>query len=70
MANKNKVKVLGLKWDTMTDELYCNFTNIKLHKDEKVTKRNILSWMNQIFDPIGIYLPITLTPKLLLQELK
>ncbi|GFX75870.1 uncharacterized protein TNCV_2238421 [Trichonephila clavipes] len=38
------------------------------NKDEQITKRKILSLAHQLFDPIGFTCPITLIPKLILQE--
>ncbi|GBL73826.1 hypothetical protein AVEN_185808-1 [Araneus ventricosus] len=38
------------------------------NEDEPITKMKILSVAHQLFDPIGFTCPITLIPKLLLQE--
>lgn len=65
-ANKNS-KTLGLMWSCETD----NFTfdiDLKL-KSTKVTKRSILSETAQIFDPLGLLSPCTITPKIILQHL-
>lgn len=69
-SNNNVISVLGLQWDTVSDELYCNLNAFPSYKDiEKITKRNILSLAQKIFDPIGFTCPVSLIPKLILQKL-
>ncbi|XP_054724268.1 uncharacterized protein LOC129234298 [Uloborus diversus] len=58
--------VLGLKWDTHADELYC--AGCKTTSEKILSKRKLLSVVNSIYDPIGFTSPATLLPKLLLQE--
>ncbi|XP_054723453.1 uncharacterized protein LOC129233452 [Uloborus diversus] len=58
--------VLGLKWDTHADELYC--AGCKRTSEKVLSKRKLLSIVNSIYDPIGFTSPATLLPKLLLQE--
>ncbi|GIX92676.1 reverse transcriptase [Caerostris darwini] len=60
--------VLGLKWDTETDELYCVSPETDLGISDNISKRKLLSIVNSIYDPIGFTSPATLLPKLLLQE--
>ncbi|GFU28831.1 dual 3',5'-cyclic-AMP and-GMP phosphodiesterase 11 [Nephila pilipes] len=60
--------VLGLKWDTETDELYCVHPEADLGISDTISKRKLLSIVNSIYDPIGFTSPATLLPKLLLQE--
>ncbi|GFS76778.1 uncharacterized protein TNCV_4423891 [Trichonephila clavipes] len=60
--------VLGLKWDTETDEFDCVGPQFDMEDSEVVTKRKLLSIVNSIYDPIGFTLPATLLPKLLVQE--
>ncbi|GFS85447.1 transposable element Tc1 transposase [Nephila pilipes] len=60
--------VLGLKWDTETDELYCVHPEADMGISDTVSKRKLLSIVNSIYDPIGFTSPATLLPKLLLQE--
>lgn len=61
------VNVLGISWNTAEDVLFCD---VKLEKyyEENLTKRIILSLAGQLFDPIGFLSPVTLIPKILLQE--
>lgn len=59
-------KTLGLKWQTTCDTLQVSipeFTNINY------TKRNVLSQISKIFDPIGILAPTTVLAKLLMQDI-
>ena len=63
-------KVLGLEWDCDKDTLRFDLeklsqTAVKLHP----TKRNILSTLAGLFDPLGIISPITVSMKALFQEL-
>ncbi|XP_031339592.1 uncharacterized protein LOC116168078 [Photinus pyralis] len=58
--------VLGMKWNRRSDTLSC-FVNVK-GVEKATTKRIILAEVAKIFDPLGILAPVTLVPKLLLQE--
>ncbi|GFT16618.1 uncharacterized protein NPIL_29501 [Nephila pilipes] len=60
--------VLGLKYDTETDELYCVHPEADMGISDTISKRKLLSIVNSIYDPIGFTSPATLLPKLLLQE--
>ncbi|GIX73760.1 hypothetical protein CDAR_444951 [Caerostris darwini] len=62
------IPVLGLLWNIERDTLKIDVRNDTQSKSVKVTKRYILSKCHKIFDPIGITAPITLIPKILLQE--
>lgn len=59
------VKVLGMEWNPSSDAF--TFTVNALH--EKCTKRNILSELARIFDPLGFLTPLTLSFKRIIQEL-
>jgi hypothetical protein len=52
--------VLGLLWDTTSDEFVFRFDNL-LSKccSMTLTKRNILSVSASIFDPLGMLAPVT-----------
>lgn len=60
--------LLGRIWNLDSDTLRCNINVNIIDFDIKVTKRLILSILHSIFNPIGVLAPITLLPKLLLQE--
>ncbi|GFS62836.1 uncharacterized protein TNCV_3202411 [Trichonephila clavipes] len=59
------VSVLGLKWNLYSDTLSCE---IKEQNQYTISKRNVLSMLSQIFDSIGFTCPVTLVPKLILQD--
>lgn len=65
--NPKIVPVLGLNWRLNEDTLTID---LKPFPEEEpiVTKRKILSAVHRIFDPIGFTCPVTLLPKILLQE--
>ncbi|XP_018300724.1 uncharacterized protein [Mycetomoellerius zeteki] len=60
------LKTLGLIWNTQDDEI-CYATN-PIKRFERVTKRNILSEIAKIFDPIGLLGPVILYAKKLIQN--
>ncbi|GIX92524.1 uncharacterized protein CEXT_612271 [Caerostris extrusa] len=60
--------VLGLKWDTETDDLYCVSPETDMGISDTISERKLLSIVKSIYDPIGFTSPATLLPKLLLQE--
>ena len=75
-ANKNpntKIKVLGVLWDSKTDELTFD---IKIKKEENQdsriedsdTKRSFLEESATIFDPLGLLSPFVMKIKLLFQK--
>lgn len=69
-TEKRVVSVLGIMWDTATDELFCNSQALPQPSQiGKLNKRNILSLTQRIFDPVGILCPITIVPRLILQEI-
>jgi len=63
-----KTNVLGIPWDTSTDELEFNTPAVKIHQDAVVTRRTLLRFTASIFDPLGILSPIVLKLKVLFQK--
>jgi len=61
------LKVLGLLWDKFEDSLFCDIPDVELN-DLPVTRRNVLSIAQRVFDPVGFTCPFTLLPKLDLQK--
>ncbi len=60
-------KALGIHWDTQGDQLFVALPSVS--SSEVVTKRIIASIAAQVFDVLGLYSPVTLLPKVLLQSL-
>lgn len=61
--------VLGILWNKNEDTLSINIDKlIELDREQVVTKKVLLSVAHKLFDPIGIISPVTLIPKLLLQQ--
>jgi len=61
------IKVLGLQWDTLTDELLFNFVE-KMENVPEDTKRTFLQTAAKIYDPLGLISPLTTTIKILFQQ--
>ncbi|GFY76449.1 integrase catalytic domain-containing protein [Trichonephila inaurata madagascariensis] len=61
------ISVLGLRWHLKTYSLTIDLRDC-VEDDTPVTKRKILSTVHKIFDPLGFTCPVTLGPKVLLQE--
>ncbi|GFV66015.1 uncharacterized protein TNCV_4086901 [Trichonephila clavipes] len=64
-SDPQEIQVLGLMWNVKEDTFPISYRETE---SKEVTKRRILSLAHRIFDPIGFTCPITLIPKLLIQE--
>ncbi|XP_071033032.1 uncharacterized protein [Parasteatoda tepidariorum] len=60
------VKTLGVLWNTLTD---CFLFKIELHEKDSYTKRDVLSLISRIFDPLGLIGPVITKAKIYLQKL-
>lgn len=58
------VKTLGLEWEPVTDSFQFNLQPVGPVK----TKRQILSAISKLFDPLGVVSPIIVRSKLIMQE--
>ncbi|KAH8313484.1 hypothetical protein KR067_006894 [Drosophila pandora] len=65
-SSQSPVKVLGLHWHPGEDTLSYN---VNLSKDPRCTKRQVLSDVSRIFDPLGLLAPIVVQFKILFQKL-
>lgn len=65
--NEEIVSVLGLYWNVAEDTLFCN-PKLNDYSGVDLSKRIILSIASQLFDPIGFICPVTLIPKIIMQE--
>lgn len=69
-TEKTIISVLGLLWDTASDEILCNLSALPSSSEVgKINKRNLLSLTQKIYDPVGMLCPATLIPRLILQEI-
>jgi hypothetical protein len=66
-AEGDIMKVLGHVWDTKQDTLEIN--HIRLPDQKHITKRTILKTVASVYDPMGLFSPVTLPGKLLIQKL-
>ncbi|GFV07254.1 uncharacterized protein TNCV_1312521 [Trichonephila clavipes] len=63
---ESKPRVLGLIWNLKTDSIQVKV----VHEEIVKTKRQLLSVIAQIFDPLGLFSPSVITLKIMLQELR
>ena len=64
------VKVLGMNWNTVTDEILFDFSELSAYASSlPLSKRSVLKVTAKIFDPIGFLTPLTVEMKILFQEL-
>lgn len=61
------IRTLGIAWDAKDDTF--RFPVKPTNTNSKITKRSILSQASQIFDPMGLIGPVTITAKILIQRL-
>lgn len=62
----DNVKILGLCWSTLTDRF--SFSS-DVNVNAGITKRNILSEVQKIYDPLGILSPVVVHGKLVMQNI-
>ncbi len=66
--NSEEISVLGLKWMPEDDLLAVKLNSEKL-TCTKFTRRNVLSLISKIFDPLGLLAPVTVTGKIIVQDI-
>ena len=64
----NETKVLGIIWSTENDTIRITFEDVMKSSTTVFTKRQILSTLAKLFDPLGLVAPIVLLAKLILQK--
>ncbi|XP_073820653.1 uncharacterized protein [Musca autumnalis] len=67
LGDKSSAKTLGIRWNSSTDSFY--FVMDKIEERSFYTKRQVLSIIAKIFDPLGCLSPIVVTAKILMQHL-
>ncbi|XP_045206117.2 uncharacterized protein LOC123558303 [Mercenaria mercenaria] len=63
------IKVLGHNWDTKNDVISVNRPAVSKECVERLTKRIVLKQLASIYDPLGLFSPIIVRGKMLLQSL-
>lgn len=66
IEEKGAIKTLGLLWQPIDDQFQFTITCNNTHS---LTKRDVLSSIARIFDPLGLLGPVVIKAKLFLQEL-
>ena len=61
-------KILGIPWNVEKDEMEIDLTKVVQHLNENPTKRGILSTLASVFDPLGLVSPVTVSAKMIFQE--
>ncbi|KAL0811523.1 hypothetical protein ABMA28_009914 [Loxostege sticticalis] len=61
------LKTLGLRYNVKSDHFYIRCSETNLY--EEYTKRQVLSFVSKIFDPLGLVGPIVVSAKLLMQSI-
>ena len=61
------VRVLGLKWDTITDDLL--YSSPQQHNSNVYTKREIIRATSSLYDPLGALSPVHIKAKNFIQRL-
>ncbi len=67
--NADTLSLLGLSWTPRTDQLGVSIKCSEVESQIGSTKRTILSFVSKIFNPLGILSPVTVTGKILIQDL-
>ena len=67
-TQNDSVNLLGLQWNTKDDTLQLHPVQFDKTSNTQITKRNLLSNVSKVFDPLGFFTPVTIRGKILLQE--
>ncbi|XP_039299275.1 uncharacterized protein LOC120355056 isoform X1 [Nilaparvata lugens] len=68
-SNDSIVKALGLIWNSTSDVLIISSSVADVIHKTAFTKRELLSCIASIFDPLGLISPVVILPKMLFQKL-
>ena len=67
-SNSDKISLLGLLWDMFKDTISFQEKHCDSPADS-LTKCKVLSIASQLFDPLGLVLPVTIVARLFITEL-
>ena len=68
MNENHTIKTFGIVWSPIKDKFTFTAKHLKLSFTEQLTKRQILSVIAKVFDPLGWISPVILQLKQLMQE--
>ena len=68
LSEETSMKVLGYLWNTNEDTLSVQQSKL-INAEMPINKRNVLRQLASVFDPLGLFAPITLRGKILLQTI-
>lgn len=67
IEDQETIKTLGVFWSPQSDEFMFKVNNIPFI--ENISKRQVLSWLARIYDPLGWVAPVLIVAKILIQSL-
>jgi len=67
MSDNSTIKVLGMSWNSQSDTLATSGVNYPAKA--VLSKRELLRAMSQFYDPLGLFSPVTMRAKILLQNI-
>ena len=65
ISSHSNSKALGIRWNVKSDEFYFK---VNQRIDDQVTRRNMISMICSIFDPLGLASPFVVKGKMIFQE--
>ncbi|XP_075150882.1 uncharacterized protein LOC142224991 [Haematobia irritans] len=66
-SDKSVAKTLGIRWNGVSDSFY--FVAEQIQNKPLFTKREVLSIIARLFDPLGWLAPVVVTAKIIMQQL-
>lgn len=67
LDGQGPLKTLALRWDSNKE---CIQYQVESLDEHKITKRNVLSKVAQVFDSLGLVGPVLITKKIIMQQLR
>lgn len=69
MAFGSEPGILGMTWVPCTDQLKLRLNDYPTVFTDKPTKRHLISRIAQVYDPTGLFAPITVVGKIIMQDI-